>query len=492
MLPPRILGARPPISILGRHASNRQVLVRVGTRWATSEAGENKTGHISTTPNESIIFFNNLLPVNLQWLHRFTWLFDRGQHYSSVLTDQSKWQKVGAVSPSEVLQNAVKNSKLGLGKVDVVEVLPRLKEGGAFLKFSHDQGTDAATVTEAVKQHLREKKIRAWWNPFNTVRANLVIGKPWVEDLFRLPSRRLKVEFLPTQPGAECAELNQEQLYAFFRPYGKLTDIITQASDSKVVPRYAYLDFARLAKSIMAKNCLHGYTVSEAQGGGKLGTVFRLTYEKKQRFGWIKDWIFAHPRIVIPAIAALIAGISIAIFDPIRTLSIKAHVTRAFHIEDNKTWRWLRNQGQDFINRLRRNNEQTEAGMKIIWDDRKGDIEQIQAWLMESTDTFIVVQGPRGSGKKELVLDHALKHKRDAHRVLVVDCKPVQEARSEAATIQAAANQVGYKPVFSWMNNISGLMDLAAQGMVSECHDLRQAFSALTVLSIDWHESRFL
>lgn len=53
----------------------------------------------------------------------------------------------------------------------------------------------------------------------------------------------------------------------------------------------------------------------------------------------------------------------------------------------------------------------------------------------------------------------------DHARLLVVDCKPMQEARGDAATIDSAASQVGYWPVFSWMNNFSGLMDLAAQGM---------------------------
>ena len=283
-----------------------------------------------------------------------------------------------------------------------------------------------------------------------------------------MPSRRLKVEFLPTQPGAEVAELNSEQLFAYFRPYGKLADIVPQPADSKVVPRYTYLDFARVGNAIMAKNCLHGYTVSEAQGGGKLGTVFRITYEKKQRAGWIKDWLLNHPRIVIPALAALIATFTVAVFDPIRTLSIRSHITRAFHIEDNAIFRWFRRQSKDFIDRVKRLGGQSQTGegsMRVVWEDRRDQIEQIQAWLMETADTFIIVQGPRGSGKKELVLDHALEHKRAAHRVLVVDCKPIQEARGDAATIAAAASQVGYRPVFSWMNNISGLMDLAAQGV---------------------------
>jgi len=80
---------------------------------------------------------------------------------------------------------------------------------------------------------------------------------------------------------------------------------------------------------------------------------------------------------------------------------------------------------------------------------------------METADTFIIVQGPRGSGKKELVVDQALEDKK---LKLVIDCKPIQEARGDSPTISAAAASVGYKPVFSWMNSISGMIDMAAQG----------------------------
>lgn len=99
--------------------------------------------------------------------------------------------------------------------------------------------------------------------------------------------------------------------------------------------------------------------------------------------------------------------------------------------------------------------------MVAIWDDRKGHIEQIQTWLMETADTFIIVQGPRGTGKRELVVDQALQDKK---LKVVIDCKPIQEARGDSATISAAAASVGYKPVFSWMNSISGMIDMAAQG----------------------------
>jgi hypothetical protein len=445
--------------LTGARGANGTIIKK---RWNSSEAGENKSGHIQTNNLQSVLFFNNLLPINLQWLFRIPWTLEK---VFPKLLDTNRTSAISAVNPVEVLDEASKAN--GLSGIQVLEVLPRLKEGGAFVKFSHDENTNSEAVSDAVKTYLRQHKVRPWWDPLARVKSKLVLGKPWIEDLSRLPSQRVKVEFLPPQPGAEAAELSQEQLYSFFRPYGKLVDIIAQPSESKVVPRYAYLDFARKRKAIMAKNCLHGYTVTEAQGGGKVGTVFRLTYEKKARFGWIKDWIFNHPRLVIPALAALVAGITVSVFDPLRTVTIKAHITRAFHVEDNVIFRWFKSQGEDLISKvkaLRQHDDPSDASMQVVWDDRKSQIEQIQAWLMETADTFIVVQGPRGAGKKELVLDHALKHKREAHKVLTLDCKPIQEARGDSATINAAAGQVGYWPVFSWMNSISGLVDLAAQG----------------------------
>ena len=139
-------------------------------------------------------------------------------------------------------------------------------------------------------------------------------------------------------------------------------------------------------------------------------------------------------------------------------------MTRTFHIKDNPIYKWLSSQASRATDIIKsRHNNTEDAGLKAIWEDRKDDIEQIRTWLMESADTFIVIQGPRGSGKKELVLDQALKGRKNN---LVIDCKPIQEARGDSATIGAAALEVGYRPVFSWMNSISSLIDLAAQGTI--------------------------
>jgi len=287
------------------------------------------------------------------------------------------------------------------------------------------------------------------------------VGKPWLEDLYRFPSCRIKVEFVPTAPGGEAAELSQETLYSIFRRYGKLAEISSQASDSKVLPKFAFLDFARMRHAIMARNCLHGLKITEEAGGGKAGTVLRLSFEPKMKSHWIRDWVVNHPRVVIPAVAALVATFTVAVFDPIRTFFIKAHIDHAFHLKDNKIYQWFQSQAKDLL--TFRSHRSEEVSLSAIWDDRKAVIDQLQTWLIETADTFIIVQGPRGSGKKELILDQALKGRPNT---LLIDCKPIQEARGESGTISAAAAAVGYWPVFSWMNSISSLIDLAAQGTI--------------------------
>ena len=129
-----------------------------------------------------------------------------------------------------------------------------------------------------VSRYLKENPIKPWFSPFQRIRSNLVVGKPWLEDLYRFPSCRIKVEFVPISPGGPAAELSQETLYSLFRKYGKLAEISSQSSDSKVLPKFAYLDFARMRHAIMARNCMHGIKVLEAEGGGAAGTEYALSH----------------------------------------------------------------------------------------------------------------------------------------------------------------------------------------------------------------------
>ena len=124
-------------------------------------------------------------------------------------------------------------------------------------------------------------------------------------------------------------------------------------------------------------------------------------------------------------------------------------------------YKWFKRQANDILSFRRRHAE--DPGYSAIWEGRKQAIGELSNWLMDADNTFIVIEGPRGSGKRELVMDFALKDRADT---LYIDCKPIQEARGDSGTIAAAAKAVGYRPVFSWMNSMSSLLDLAAQGTI--------------------------
>lgn len=366
---------------------------------------------------------------------------------------------MAASEPSKIIQRALPKS---LG-IEVMEVIPRYKEGGAFVKYSRKPGVTDEEIRESVKKSFAENPIRPWFNPFQTASADLVQGRPWIEDLYRIPGRTLKVEFLSNSEEAPPVELTQEALYSLFRPFGKLLDIQPQPSDSKLEPRYAMLRFDQPRFAIMARNCLHGYAAFEEDGGGKSGTRFRINYERRVRLAIIKDWIVNHPRIVIPLLAALLATVTVIIFDPIRTFFIKLKVKSTHHLEENAVIQWVRRQASRANKIYFGQRKADPRGLTAIWEDRQNDIQQLRAWLTETVETFIIVHGPRGSGKRELVFDQALK---DIHYKVVIDCKQLHDARGDTAKISRAAAQVGYRPVFSWMNSISSFIDLAAQGMI--------------------------
>ena len=392
----------------------------------------------------------DIFPIKLRWALRLP-LFNIERSINEAMSKLNNHPKAKRIDPMGIIQSAIPEDL----PIKVQEVIPRIKEGGAFIKFSHEAGIKQGEIEDRWKSYLKSHPIHPLWNPWRRVRAALVKGKPWLEDLYRFPSPKLKIEFLPANSGGEATELSQEQLFALMRRYGKIADIASVPLDPKTVPKFATITFRLPWYSIMARNCMHGFVVSEEAGGGKGGTLLRIHYEQIIKGHYIRDWVTNHPRIVIPILVALATALTVAVFDPIRTFFIKLHVS------NNKTLEWLKSQVQKANELLTlRHNRSKDDSLDAIWDDRKCEIDQIKAWLLETADTFIVVQGPRGSGKKELVLDQALKGRSNT---LVIDCKPIQEARGDSATINAAAKEVGYRPVFSWLNSVSSMVDVAAQ-----------------------------
>ncbi|KAK2018948.1 hypothetical protein LZ32DRAFT_613404 [Colletotrichum eremochloae] len=428
--------------------------LRAATKaWESTLTGDERSGHIAKSESEAILFFDNLFPLKLTYLLRRSWSDDR--NLTNLLKRFDSSSGGLGTDPINLVKRAIPKDL----PIKVTEILPQLKDGGAFVKFSHGSDVSPKDIESSLARSLEKRPLRPWFNPFRGVKAGLVKGVPWLEDLYRFPKSRVKVEFTGKDAGGEAVELSEETLYSVFRRYGKIAEIISQPSDSKTLPKYAYVDFVLVRDAIMARNCLHGFVVNEALGGGKLGTRLRLSYEQRVKPHNIWNWLTSHPRVVIPVVAALLAAITVAIFDPIREFFVKAHIQHSFRLTNNKFYRWIKSQTSDIMSSFGHKKVE-KAGFNAVWQHRKDLIEQIQTWLLESSDTFIVVQGPRGSGKKELVLDQSLNGRKN---VLVIDCKPIIEARGESGTIKHLANAVGYKPVFAFLNNMSSMIDLAVQ-----------------------------
>jgi len=95
---------------------------------------------------------------------------------------------------------------------------PRPKDGGAFLRFAYDKNVISLDeVQKRTQAYLKQHVERPWFNPLKRMDAWVVTGRPWVEDLHRFPSKRLRVEF-------EGPDLSQETLYSVS---SKLQSVLT-------------------------------------------------------------------------------------------------------------------------------------------------------------------------------------------------------------------------------------------------------------------------
>ncbi|OAA59269.1 Mitochondrial escape protein 2 [Cordyceps fumosorosea ARSEF 2679] len=412
---------------------------------------EKDTGHFEVKDNEAILFFDNIFPLKIMNVLR------RNESDSELADLMRRFDssRLGIMDPIRLVKMAIPEDM----PIKVTEILPRLKDGGAFVKFRYSSELDPAEIESTLKKRLQEKPLKPWFNPFRGIQARLVRGTPWLEDLHRYPSGVLRVEFVPAEVGTTPETLPEEVLYSVFRRYGKIADIIPQSADSKEVPKYANIGFPLLRDAIMARNCAHGYVVSESQGGGAAGTMLRISYLKRVKGHTIWNWITSHPRIVFPIIAALLAGLSVIIFDPIRQFFIRLHIQHSFNFSESRLYKWFQSHRQSFS--FGKHREQWETLSSAIWNHRLDVISQLREWLDVTSDNFIVVTGPRGSGKVEVVMKKVLESRRD---VVLIDCKPIVEARGESAMIGRLASAVGYRPVFSWANSVSSLIDLAVQG----------------------------
>lgn len=360
----------------------------------------------------------------------------------------------------------------------VEKIEPRMKDGGAFVKFKYTELTQAEgsdvpleetpSLEAEIKKRVHEIGGIETWMGNKGGDVWLVRGKPWKEDMRRYAANTVKVYF-------EGPDIYQETLYALMRPYGQVADITNPVPVPAGTLRFSTVQFSSPRSATRAHNCVHGFTLVDdpaIAGQSSSGKPTRLAtvYERKLKWQSAKDWIGGHPRIVGPIVLFLIGTLSYVIFDPIRTIAVQAKVMEWLDYKEFRVIKWLRHNTLDRIPFFRKQDSKSGSpastgASESLWQDRKEAEHALRSYLHEIPSTIAFVHGPQGSGKTSM-LNRALKNAN--RRTLVIDCEPLNKARSDADVINGLAQQTGYWPVFTWLNNFTNLLDLASVGLIGQ------------------------
>ncbi|KAH3680764.1 hypothetical protein WICMUC_000115 [Wickerhamomyces mucosus] len=405
------------------------------------EAGESvdaeETGIIEKSSEETVLYFDHVLPyrTNIPFL---SWL--------SYFLIREKTPEAIKAHVYELSNPRDKNGSRIFPNLQVNEVIPIKRDGGAFVKFKVPYGLSVSEVNSKIHKNTLQESKNGLINRFINSVAFPVKGSPWIEDLRRYPDKTLNIKF-------QGPSLSEEELYALFRRYGTIIDIKPDSSVAQVI-------FKSYRGAICSKNCITGLTIN--------GTTLHIQYAQNSKRNFIIESILQHQRISIPLLLALLAGLAVAVFDPIREFFIENKITNKFTFDKNNRYvKIITDITNSTISSLHKLIGQDDSVFmkKALWSERLDMVKELRLWIEENANTFLVVRGPRGSGKHELVMSHALNDRND---VLYIDCDKLVKSRTDPQFISNSAKAVGYFPVFPWLNSVSNMLDLAVQGLTGQ------------------------
>ncbi|KAJ2320335.1 mitochondrial escape protein 2 [Coemansia sp. RSA 2704] len=379
------------------------------------------TGDERVAKYRAALFVDNVFPLKVSRLDIRPYLVLRNE--------AAMRKKVAGMLPSELPHGA-----------RVSDIDPHFRDGGSLVHFTFtgNTGLDAARqtaqdVVSAVDAHVRAQSGRRWlW--LESARALAVRGVPFCEDIVRmLPSKRVRVEF--------CGPpLDMEQIFDEFRAFGRILDIEMAQRDAQ----HAVVHFTRLRGATSARNCVHGDVVG--------ATRLRLAYEREDREMVLVQWAKEHSKFTIPlAAAALIAAIY-AVFDPIREFCVENKITHRFDLSRIPL---LGNVRKAAMRSLLRREPAPQQDVSA-WTGLADQSARLTSILDEPPESFVVVSGPRGSGKTRVV-DQATANKK--YRI-VVDARKLAAEHSEVEQMTQLARQLGWWPVFNSIISITNAVDV--------------------------------
>ncbi|KAF7311650.1 hypothetical protein MKEN_01068400 [Mycena kentingensis (nom. inval.)] len=342
----------------------------------------------------------------------------------------------------------------------VVELTPASKDGGVFVTFEYT-ATDAEAALREIETQVQKESFPSW-SARGSTKAYLVKGKPWIDDMWRFPSQFVNVKF-------DGPDVSEEKLYHILRPYGKIHNMLQPATFPAGTSRYITVMFRETRSAATARNVLHGIVLENGPNAPptKLNLVYTSHFfDQSNQFG---EWVSKHPRIALPILFFLLGGITYTIFDPIRYLMVKSRLDGWFDIKEYRIGRYLHDKSVEYriFNEPKHITETEE-----VWKEREQAEKDTRAYLTDWPTTVAFVHGPQGSGKTRML--NAILGS-SSRTVLNLDCAQLQNATSDAQLLNALAKQLGYWPVFSFLNSLNQIIDLASVGIMGQKANLNSS-----------------
>ncbi|KAJ3404507.1 mitochondrial escape protein 2 [Chytridiales sp. JEL 0842] len=378
------------------------------------------------TIHEGAIWLDNVFPVKA---HRFDPRHFFAKRYAA---DFKNTAKKTIIPPPEAFK----------GEFIYGGSTPSIKEGGMLLQFTY-KGASVEEAYDSIRAHIQNGGVRSFFN-FQQINAYPIRGVPFVEDMTSsIPTSRLKVEF-------QGPELNIEQLYKEFRQYGKIYDISVLPGPQKDT-RVAHVQYMRVRSATSARNCIHG----EKIGTTRLNVSYEPPLTRNLIFNFMRD----HPRISLPLLFALLTLLSFLVFDPLRIFFVSSEIGHRFDLMRYRSLigDYLSSVTSfitdifvgDSSNFRRGRSDKGEVVTELASQEKK-----LITFMKETPETVMVVTGPKGSGKSELVAKAAAN---EPYK-LVINCEELV-GLPDHALLSQFARQVGYFPLFSWMVNAGAFID---------------------------------
>ncbi|CAL1704048.1 unnamed protein product [Somion occarium] len=351
----------------------------------------------------------------------------------------------------------------------VVSLEPQKKDGGVFVKFKYNADDSDAALNEILSD-LRvtvEKHggVPSW---LGLPRGNvwLVKGQPWREDLMRYPSPLVKIAF-------DGPDVDEESLYSLLRPYGRIRDFIPPSPAPAGTLRSTIVTYRNLRAAVRARNTIHGLILPSSPSA-TTKTRLKTSYQQPIQAHAVRDYVTSHPRIFLPILFFLLGTLTYTIFDPIRALMVEGKMNNWFDFRQFRIYKWLRDNTVQRFSFSQGAEGETPSPKDGAWKERLDAQDTLERYLSDMPNTVAFIHGPQGSGKTRML---TIVLQETGRKALVIDVAELSKATTETALVTGLARQTGYWPVFSFMNSMNNLIDLASVGLIGQKTGLSSSLS---------------